>query len=183
MKIRDLTIVSSSVLALAVAAAPMARADGDADMIKNAEMAAPAAVSAGAAVFAAGADGKLKTLREGKSGWWCMPDDPSTPGNDPMCGDANSMDWAMAWMGKTEPPKGKVGFMYMLQGGPSGSNTDPYAMTPPAGEKWVETGPHVMIVNATGMMAGYSGGAHPDTTKPYIMWEGTPYAHLMLPIQ
>src|SRR3712207_7449790 len=42
------------------------------------------------------------------------PDSPATPGPDPMCGDANAMEWAMAWIGKQEPPAGKVGFIYML---------------------------------------------------------------------
>lgn len=175
-------ILSAAALATALPAAKLAFAD-DAETIKNAEMAAPSAVATSAAIYAMGADGKMKTLRESKTGWWCMPDDPSTPSNDPMCGDANSMGWAKAWMGHTEPPKGQVGIVYMLKGGPAGSNTDPYMMTPPAGEKWVETGPHLMIVGGMSMMAGYTGGAHPDTTKPYVMWEGTPYAHLMVPIQ
>ena len=178
-----LVTMTTSALAIGVAFTAPAWAQDDAALIKNAEMAAPAAVSAGATVYAMGDDGKLRTLREGTTGWWCMPDDPTTPGNDPMCGDANSFEWAGAWMGKTEPPAGKVGFMYMLQGGPNGSNSDPYAMTPPKGETWVETGPHVMIVNAKGMMADYPGGATPDTTKPYTLWEGTPYEHLMLPTQ
>ena len=30
----------------------------------------------------------------------------------------------MAWVNKTEPPKGKVGFDYMLQGGTTPSNVD-----------------------------------------------------------
>ena len=180
---KKLALLTASVLAMSLPAAQLARADDTAAMIKNAEMAAPAAVSKDAAIYAVGADGKVKTLRESKTGWWCMPDDPTTPGNDPMCGDANSMEWAMAWMGKTEPPKGKVGFMYMLQGGPAGSNVDPYAKKPKAGENWVQTGPHVMIVNATSMMAGYPDSANPDTSKPYVMWPGTPYAHLMVPIK
>ena len=33
------------------------------------------------------------------------------------------------------------------------------------------------------MMAGYTGGPNPDPTKPYIMFEGTPYAHLMIPVE
>jgi hypothetical protein len=55
--------------------------------------------------------GAKRTARAGTNGVWCMPDSPATPGPDPMCGDANAMEWAMAWIGKTEPPKGKVGFM------------------------------------------------------------------------
>ncbi|HLF21601.1 MAG TPA: hypothetical protein VI582_03795 [Aestuariivirga sp.] len=180
---KRLTVLAAAALALNLPTAHIALADSDADIIKNAEMAAPAPVSSGATIYAMTEDGKLKTLREGSNGWWCMPNDPSTPGDDPMCGDANSFEWAAAWMGKTEPPNGKVGFMYMLLGGPAGSNTDPYAMQPPAGENWVETGPHLMVVNTKGMLAGHPGGAKPDTTKPYVMWGGTPYEHLMLPIQ
>lgn len=180
---KRLTILAAAALALSLPTAQIAFADSDADIIKNAEMAAPATVGSGATIYAMTEDGKLKTLREGANGWWCMPDDPATPGNDPMCGDANSFEWAAAWMGHKDPPPGKVGFVYMLQGGPAGSNIDPYMMQPPAGEQWVATGPHVMIVNAKGMMAGYPGGVTPDTTKPYVMWEGTPYEHLMLPTQ
>jgi hypothetical protein len=32
-------------------------------------------------------------------------------------------------------------------------------------------------------MAGYPTSADPDTTKPYVMWAGTPYAHLMIPMK
>jgi hypothetical protein len=100
-----------------------------------------------------------------------------------MCGDANAMEWAMAWIGKKDPPKGKVGFMYMLAGGTDSSNTDPYATAPAEGNNWVTTGPHVMIVNGMDMMAGYPADPVPDTSKPYVMWPGTPYAHLMIPVQ
>ena len=169
-------------LAMALPAAKLAHAD-DAEMIKSAESAAPAAVAAGAAVYAMGADGKMKTLREGTNGFWCLPDTPTTPGPDPMCGDANALEWAMAWIGKKDPPKNKVGFMYMLAGGTDASNTDPYAAAPTADNNWVKTGPHVMVLNAMDMMVGYPTSAKPDTSKPYVMWAGTPYQHLMIPIK
>lgn len=38
--------------------------------------------------------------------------------------------------------------MYMLAGGTDASNVDPYAKKPSAGNHWVKTGPHVMIVGA-----------------------------------
>lgn len=180
---KKLTVLTAAAFAFGLPAAHIALADSDADMIKSAEMAAPAAVSSEAAIYAVGADGQMKTLREGKNGWWCMPDSPATPGPDPMCGDANAMEWAMAWIGKTEPPKAKVGFMYMLEGGTDASNTDPYATAPTADNNWVKTGPHVMVMNAMDMMAGYPTDAKPDTSKPYVMWSGTPYAHLMIPVQ
>jgi hypothetical protein len=175
-------LLAAAALAAILPSARLALAD-EAALIKSAETAAPGAIASGAAVYAVGEDGKMKTLREGSNGFWCMPDSPATPGPDPMCGDANAMEWAMAWIGKTAPPKGKVGFMYMLAGGTDASNTDPYATAPSADNGWVKTGPHVMIMNAMDMMAGYPADAAPDTSKPYVMWAGTPYQHLMVPVQ
>lgn len=170
-------------IAIAVLASVPALAQDATDLIKSAESAAPAAVATGATIYGFDDAGGMIVVREGSNGWWCMPDTPSTPGPDPMCGDANAMEWAMAWIGKTEPPKGKVGFIFMLAGGTDASNTDPYAAGPTADNNWVTTGPHVMIMNATEMMAGYPTDAIPDTSQPYVMWDGTPYAHLMIPVE
>ena len=71
-------------------AAPMAMTDED--MIKSAMAAAPEAVAAGAAIVAVEADGKMRTLRQGSNGFTCLPDNPNSPGPDPMCGDANAME-------------------------------------------------------------------------------------------
>jgi len=177
---KTLVFCTASILLLLGTAT--ARAD-DAEMIKSAETAAPAALSAQATIYAMNEKGEMRTLREGSNGWWCMPDSPATPGPDPMCGDANSMEWAMAWIGKKDPPKGKVGFMYMLEGGTDASNTDPHAQAPAEGNNWIKTGPHVMVVNAMDVMAGYPENPTPDTSQPYVMWAGTPYAHLMLPVK
>jgi hypothetical protein len=179
--------VSLPLIALAVGAgaqqhaAPMAMTDED--MIKSAMAAAPEAVAAGAAIVAVEADGNMRILRRGSNGFTCLPDNPNSPGPDPMCGDANAMEWAAAWIGKKEPPAGKVGFMYMLSGGTDASNTDPYAAGPAPGNNWVETGPHVMIVGAKGMMEGYPRDPQPYTKAPYVMWAGTPYEHLMIPVR
>lgn len=175
--------VVAGACALAAGLAVPAFADDDAAMIKSAESAAPAAVSGKAAIYAMNDKGEMRTLREGGNGWWCMPDSPATPGPDPMCGDANAMEWAMAWIGKKEPPQDKVGFMYMLEGGTDASNTDPYATAPADSNNWIKTGPHVMVLNAVDRMAGYPTSPAPDTAQPYVMWAGTPYAHLMLPVK
>jgi hypothetical protein len=50
-----------------------------------------------------------------------MADNPNTPGPDPMCADRNAIEWIEAWLNKKEPPKNKVGFMYMLAGGTDAS--------------------------------------------------------------
>lgn len=181
---KRLMLFAASLLAVTAAVQPVSFAADDGDLIKSAEAAAPAAVSSSAAIYAMGVDGKMRTLREGKNGFWCMPDDPTTPGPDPMCGDANAMEWAMAWIGHTEPPKGKTGLIYMLMGGPAQSNLDPFATTPPQGSDWIMDRPHIMIVNFGDSLAGYpTKQEKPDTTQPYVMWGGTPYAHLMVPVQ
>jgi hypothetical protein len=155
----------------------------DAKLIKSAESAAPGSISKGATIIAMGQDGKMREVRKGTNGWTCMPDNPTTPGPDPMCMDKNALEWATAWMEHKAPPTAKVGFMYMMAGGTDASNTDPYAQKPEASNNWVKTGPHVMVVGAKGMMEGYPRDAKPDTTKPYVMWPDTPYEHLMLPVK
>lgn len=154
----------------------------DEDLIKSAMAAAPPAVAKNATIVAISPDGAMRELRKGTNGFTCLPDNPGTPGPDPMCGDRNAMEWAKAWIGKKEPPMNKVGFLYMLAGGTDASNTDPYAQKPEADNNWVETGPHVMVVGAKGMMEGYPRSAKPDASQPYVMWPDTPYEHLMLPV-
>lgn len=152
------------------------------DPVASAESAAPTAVSKAATIVLMGADGSMRTLRQDTNGFSCMPDNPATPGPDPMCMDANAMDWAMAWIGKLPPPTDRPGFMYMLAGGTDASNTDPYATEPTEGADWISTGPHVMIVGSTAALEGYPTSATPDTSVPYVMWADTPYAHLMIPV-
>lgn len=153
------------------------------DPIESAMAAAPASVSGGAAIVQAQPDGSMKTLREGNNGWTCMADNPTTPGPDPMCMDKNAGAWAAAWMGKKTPPADMPGVMYMLAGGTDASNTDPYAKAPTEGGDWIKTGPHLMIVGSSAVLAGYPSGPSPDTKAPYVMWAGTPYAHLMIPVE
>jgi hypothetical protein len=150
------------------------------DPVASAEAAAPASIAHDAAIVTMDESGKTTTLREGKNGWTCMPDNPVTPGPDSMCMDANAAKWAAAWIGHKPPPEETVGVMYMLEGGTDASNTDPYAKQPTA--DWIKTGPHIMVVGSKEVLAGYPSGAKPDTSAPYVMWAGTPYAHLMVPV-
>jgi len=157
---------------------------GTAESIASALSAAPASLARSAAVVTMEADGSMRTLREGTNGFTCMPDNPATPGPDPMCMDVNAMAWVHAWVAHQPPAPGKVGFMYMLAGGTDASNTDPYATTPTHRNHWIKTGPHVMVVGADASFYDtYPKGADPDTSAPYVMWAGTPYQHLMAPVQ
>jgi hypothetical protein len=160
-----------------------AAASSDATLIKSAESAAPRSVSGKATVIAMDADGKMRTIRKGTNGWTCMPDNPTTPGPDPMCWDKNAGAWVDAWMAHKTPPA-SVGLMYMLAGGTDASNTDPYAQKPTTENHWIQTGPHIMIVGADdGFYSTYPKNADPNTKVPYVMWAGTPYQHLMAPVK
>jgi hypothetical protein len=102
-----------------------------------------------------------------------------------MCTDTNGMAWMQALMAHRAPPAGKAGMAYMLAGGSDASNLDPHAGKPAGGAAWVTTGPHVMILSADiAAASGYpSGHATPDTSRPYVMYGGTPYAHIMMPVR
>lgn len=178
-------IVSSlAFTANAIAADAKKEADADKKMIASAMSAAPAKVSRSATIVAMEAHGKMRTLRKGTNGFTCMPDNPATPGPDPMCMDKNSLEWVGAWVEHKTPPAGKVGLMYMLAGGTDASNTDPYAEKPEPNNNWVKTGPHIMIVGAdASFYDSYPKSAKPDTSMPYVMWAGTPYQHLMVPVK
>ena len=175
------------ILSTATIAAPTkktAAKPSDAELIASAMKAAPASVAKGATIVTMESDGTMRTVRKGANGFTCMPDNPATPGPDPMCMDANAMAWAHAWMSHETPPAGKVGFMYMLSGGTDASNTDPYATQPTSTNHWIKTGPHIMIVGADATFYdGYPKDADPDTSVPYVMWSGTPYQHLMAPVK
>ncbi|WP_159016717.1 hypothetical protein [Cognatiluteimonas profundi] len=163
--------------------ASRAVAASDQEMVRSAMHAAPAKVGASATIVAANADGSMRTLRPGTNGFTCMPDNPATPGPDPMCMDRPALEWANAWIGHKPPPTGKVGLMYMLSGGTDASNTDPYATKPDAANHWIKTGPHVMVVGAdAAFYTNYPRAADPDTAEPYVMWPDTPYEHLMVPV-
>jgi hypothetical protein len=162
------------------AAKPETKAE---DPIASAMLAAPEAVAANATIVAVKPDGSMETLREGSNGFTCMPDNPVTPGPDPMCMDANALAWGLAWMKHENPAKETPGFMYMLAGGTDASNTDPFAEKPTEGADWVHTGPHVMVVGSELALQGYPSSPDPDTSQPYVMWAGTPYAHLMIPVK
>ena len=173
---------------LVASAADTPKADApnmtDAQLIKSALAAAPAGVAKGAKVVAMDGKGGMRTLREGANGFTCMPDEPNTPGPDPMCVDKAAMDFLHALMTHAAPPAGHVGLIYMLAGGTDASNTDPFSSKPSAADHWIKTGPHVMITGADAAFYGaYPKDPDPDTSRPYVMWAGTPYQHLMVPVK
>lgn len=148
----------------------------DADYIKTALTAAPAAVAKDAGVMRMDAAGKMKMLRETKNDFTCM-----IAGTDIMCNDKNSMEFISALLSHTAPPD-KVGISYMLAGDHGASNTDPYATAKTTDNHWLVTGPHIMVFGPPSKALGYTEAKDPDPNKPYMMWAGTPYEHAMIPI-
>lgn len=175
-------VVTTMLVAAGGLQAAEKKAPTDAELIASAMRAAPAGIAKHATIVAPAADGTMRTLRKGTNDFTCMPDAPSTPGADPMCADKTAWAWLDAYMAHKPPPSG-IGMAYMLEGGTDPSNTDPYATKPAAGQHWVRTGPHLMIFGAdAAFYDAYPRGATPDTTVPYVMWAGTPYQHLMVPV-
>lgn len=152
--------------------------------IENAMAAAPEAISAKATIrdWPAKKGGKMPVLRQGSNGWTCLPDMPQTQGNDPMCLDKTWLAWAEAFTNGTKPQVKHLGFGYMLQGGPSGSNLEPTATKPSANNEWIEKEvPHVMIlVPDKSLLAGVS--TDPNNGGPWVMWRNSPYVHIMAPV-
>jgi hypothetical protein len=166
------------------AAADAKSPPSDAELVASAMKAAPKNVAENATIVVPADKGSMRTLRQGTNGFTCMPDNPETPGPDPMCWDKNAGAWIDAYLNHKPPPAARVGFMYMLAGGTDASNTDPYAEKPTKSNHWIKTGPHVMIVGADdAFYSAYPKSADPDTKSPYVMWAGTPYQHLMAPIR
>jgi len=164
------------------AASPAAGQDAAAK-IENATSAAPSSVAEDATVLdnELDADGAFVVLREGGNGWYCSPDAPGTQGNDPWCYDQTWLDWAYAFVAGEEPTTEVLGLAYMLQGGSDASNTDPFATEPAAGDDWVTSPPHVMFLMPGEIDMTVFSADH-DAAGPWVMWAGTPYEHIMMPV-
>jgi hypothetical protein len=185
---RNSTVLAATLSALALAAtAPKATAQAhavEASTVHSDELmeikiaralsAAPPDVSDGATVAEMDAHGKMTVLRPGTNGFTCMPGDPSGVAQPAMCADQASMQWFKDFAEHKPKPTNTVpGITYMLAGATQRSDSDPNDTTSPP----IAIGPHWMIMwpldpKTTGL---------PTTHRPmgaYIMWAGTPYAHV-----
>jgi hypothetical protein len=156
-----------------------AAAESDKDtLIESALSAAPPAIAETATVM----DMKGNILREGSGAFTCFPREGE--GGAPMCLDAEWLTWADAWMNRKSYAPSGLGLAYMLAGdSPDGgaSNIDPFATEATADNQWVVEGPHIMILLSDPAMLDEI-STDPTTGEPYVMWKGTPYAHIMMPV-
>jgi hypothetical protein len=151
--------------------------------IQNAMSAAPPAIAKEATVldWPTIEGGEMVMLREGTNEWTCFTDWPVTPGNDPACYDPVWMVLNDTLPTGVEPEITHPGLGYMLAGGNDPSNTDPLAMEPAPGEDWITTPPHLMLLVPGGFDSTQFTTDH-GSGHPFIMWDGTPYEHLMIPV-
>lgn len=164
-------------LTIMFAAGPAAAESSKDTMIKEALMAAPPSLAAVATVQ----DWEGNVLREGKGGFVCLPRTPGSKVVDAMCLDEPWLAWANAWVNKKPVKVDRVGMAYMLAEDGGASNIDPYAEGPTADNQWVVEGKHLMIIVPDPVsLNGLS--TDPNSGGPYVMWKGTPYAHIMAPL-
>jgi hypothetical protein len=100
--------------------------------------------------------------------------------DSPMCMDSEWMKWADAWQNKKDYAARSLGISYMLAGDGGASNVDPFAEGPTADNEWIREGAHLMILAPAELLERFP--TDPYNCGPYVMWKGTPYAHLMVPI-
>ena len=142
--------------------------------IARALSAGPPDVAKAATVAEMDSQGKMTILRAGTNGFTCMPGNLKVIGQPPMCVDAASMQWyADAEAHKPRPTNTVPGITYMLAGATQRSDSDPNDMT----SMPIEIGPHWMIMwpfdpKTTGLPTTHK------ATGAYIMFAGSPYAHL-----
>jgi hypothetical protein len=148
--------------------------ESETEKIRRALSAGPSSITNDATVAETDSQGTMKILRQGTNDFTCMPGDPTGIGMPAMCADKVAMQWNSDFEHHKAAPSTRVpGIEYMLAGATQRSDSDPFDKTSPA----IPIGPHWMILwpfdpKTTGL---------PTTHKPtgaYIMWAGTPWAHV-----
>jgi len=148
------------------------------EKIARAMSAGPTDISADATIM--DVDGTV--LRTGSNGWTCLPGVALIPGDShPMCNDAAWMAFMQAAADGQPYVPSVIGVSYMLMGDALVNNDDPGATDPNDGGTWVQEGPHLMLlVPSMDLLEGMS--RDPYSGGPYVMWEKTPVAHVMVPL-
>ncbi|MDF3030656.1 MAG: hypothetical protein K0R03_1214 [Moraxellaceae bacterium] len=169
-------------------AAPAVLAEGvvtDDGKIRNAMSAAPGAISANAGIWDhPAASGELPpVLRPGTNGWTCFPDNPATPGNDPVCLDRQGLEWMNARLARRTPNITGSGLAYMLQGGSEPGNADPFAAQPASGQGWLDLPPHLVLLGPQPWdRALFPVEMNAASSGPWVMFANTPFEHLRVPL-
>jgi hypothetical protein len=141
--------------------------------------AAPGHISKEAGVMVFGTDGKLKEVRPSRNGFTCIPTVMNLPDPDPMCMDGAVNQWMTDLINHAPKPTNTVpGIAYMARGG-AHFEKDGKVVMQPDGATVVSEPPHWMVMWPFDAAATKLPTA-PNPSGVYIMFDGTPYAHLMV---
>ena len=104
----------------------------------------------------------------------------------PMVGDAQSFAWVSAYFAGVKPKTTMEsdGWAWMLHGDMGEDNTKAGVLNKEDSVEgaWIESGAHLMLMpkdpsTLDGQTTDFNSGA------PYVMFAGTDYAHLMIPVE
>ena len=126
----------------------------NADKIANAMKAGPPELAAQATIR----DWDGSVLRKGMNGWTCLPDMPRTKEDDPWCVDASWLNFLIALRDRKDPTYTQPGLAYRL-------TKNEIVLIDPDPEAF------------KGLPRNESEGG------PWVMWDNTPYRHLMVPLE
>jgi hypothetical protein len=144
--------------------------------IARALSAAPPNIAEGAKVVDRDENGNEIVLQEGTNGFTCFPGHPGVIGDAPLCANVPALQWEKDMAEhKPKPTNLEPGIEYMLAGATDWSASDPHATSGSP----IKEPPHWMILwpfDAT--TSGFATTA--KQTGTWIMYAGTPWAHLMI---
>jgi len=149
------------------------------EQVKLALSAAPSHITKAASIMIYGTDGTLTETKKGTNGFICVPTVMNLPAPYPMCWDAAGHQWMTDLMNNAPKPTNTVpGIAYMARGGSHFEKGGQVVMNGD-GAKTVKEPPHWMIMwpfeSTTTKLPTV-----PNPSGVYIMFDGTPYAHLMV---
>jgi hypothetical protein len=149
------------------------------EQVKLALSGAPPHLVKEVGVMIYGADGKLTESKKSTNGFTCIPTVMNLPDPDPMCMDAAVQQWMNDLIdGAPKPTNTVPGIAYMARGG-SHFEKEGKVVMGGDGAKTVKEPPHWMLMWPFDAEATKLPTA-PNVSGVYIMFEGTPYAHLMM---
>jgi hypothetical protein len=171
-------IIVAAMLGAALGSGSAAATTDEAALIEDALSAAPPNLKDTVTVK----DFEGNVLRAGTGNYTCYPAPEGIAG--PMCVDDEWQRWMAAWMAQEPFTPSRLAIAYMMAGDSAdggASNINPFDGEPTADNDWIVEGPHVMIiVPDQSVLEGLP--ITTDTDEPYVMWSGTDYAHIMLPV-
>jgi hypothetical protein len=142
--------------------------------------AAPPHISKEAGVMVYGADGKLTEVKKSENGFTCIPTVLNLPDPDPICMDGAAHQWMTDIMNNAPKPSNTIpGIAYMARGGSHFEKNKKVVMQKEAGAVVVKEPPHWMVMWPFDPAATKLPTA-PNPSGTYIMFDGSPYAHLMV---